>query len=147
MKNQFAAALTAALLVVTVPADPAVASSCNHEIVVPIKVRPGQTDWQHYGKGTHFVGYFLKGQQLTIGAAGGKHDTGGDLSWTSSRNDSWHIRIDGPNGFSKFTIDGYLGTGPLPTTGKYIVSIGPCAVWGAAGTIAVHASDPRLTIE
>lgn len=133
------------------PAAPAFASSCNHEIVVPIKFSPGKTDWMFRGKGTHFFGSFQKGQSLAIGGAGGlNYDVGGDFSWTSEGPDPWQITIEGPGGFTQMTeLDspGLLDVDKLPATGKYVITIGPCAAWGTVGTVVVHATDPRLTIE
>ena len=120
------------------------ASSCNNPIVVPIKFKSGGHCWQHKGTGTHFFGKFLKGQSISIGAAGGiSYDTRGDLSWTTQ--DPWQINIEGPGGFEQYG-DGVLYA-KLPATGKYVISMGPCAIWGARGTVVVCASDPRLTIE
>ena len=142
--------LRAKLLILTVCAATAAipsklsASSCNNPIVVPIKFKPGGHCWQHKGTGTHFFGQFLKGQNISIGAAGGtNYDTRGDLSWTSQY--PWQINIEAPDGFQQET-DGVLYV-KLPATGKYVISMGPCAIWGARGTVVVCASDPRLTIE
>ena len=121
------------------------ASSCNNPIVVPIRLKSGAHCWQHKGTGTHFFGQFLKGQNISIGAAGGiNYDTHGDLSWTTQ--DPWQINIEGPSGFQQLELDGVLSA-KLPVTGKYVISMGPCAIWGARGTVVVCASDPRLTIE
>lgn len=122
------------------------ASSCNHPIVVPTKFKPNAHCWEHRGIGTHFFGQFLKGQTISIGAAGGtKHMTAGDFSW--SMNDPWQIYIEGPGGFSRPTEFNGVLYAKLPAGGKYVISVGPCAIWGARGTVVVCASDPRLTIE
>jgi hypothetical protein len=127
---------------------PAIASSCNHEIVVPIRFPAGKTEWVYRGAGTHYFGTFQKGQGLSIAAAGGtNYDTSGDLSWAARSNDPWQLTIEGPGGFTSFSQDGTLYVDRLPATGKYIISIGPCADWGEPGTMLIHASDPRLTIE
>lgn len=121
------------------------ASSCNNSIVVPIQFKNSAQCWQHKGTGTHFYGQFLKGQSISVGAAGGtNYDTRGDLSWTIK--DPWQIFVEGPGGFSQLASDGVLYA-KLPANGKYVLSIGPCAVWGSRGTVVVCASDPRLTIE
>jgi hypothetical protein len=121
------------------------ASSCNHPIVVEIKMRSNSTCWVHKGTGTHSFGQFLKGQKISVGAASGtSYDTSGDLSWTS--RDPWQINIAGPGGFQQYESDGVLYA-KLPANGNYVVSLGPCAIWGAPGTVIVCASDPRLTIE
>jgi hypothetical protein len=68
----------------------------------------------------------------------------------SSSNDPWQLTIEGPGGFTKSSDvdnEGVLYVDKLPATGKYVISIGPCADWGEPGTILIHASDPRLTIE
>jgi hypothetical protein len=72
------------------------------------------------------------------------YDTRGDLSWTTQ--DPWQINIEGPSGFQQLELDGVLYA-KLPITGKYVISMGPCAIWGARGTVVVCVSDPRLTIE
>jgi hypothetical protein len=121
------------------------ASSCNNPIVVPIQFKGKAQCWEHRGKGTHFFGQFLKGQNISVGAAGGtKYTTDGDLSWTIK--DPWQISIEGPGGFSSYELGGVLYA-KLPATGKYVVSLGPCAIWGAQGTVVLCASDPRLIIE
>jgi hypothetical protein len=130
-------------------ATPVYGSSCNHEIVVPIKFRGGSYEWVHRGVGTHFFGNFIKGQSISVASAAGTgYDTRGDLSWTRTKDDPWQVYISGPGGFSQL---GDFDNGTLfvkiPATGKYVIQIGPCAVWGAPGTVLVHASDPRLTTE
>jgi hypothetical protein len=137
--------MIAACAIVALTPSQLSASSCNNPIVVPIKFQSGAHCWQHKGSGTHFFGQFLKGQSISIGAAGGtKYMTGGDLSWT--HNDPWQIGIEGPSGFQEGELDGVLYA-KLPVTGKYVISLGPCAIWGAQGTVVVCASDPRLIIE
>jgi hypothetical protein len=137
--------LTLCAATATVPSTLS-ASSCNNPIVVPIKFAHGAHCWEHRGIGTHFFGQFLKGQNISIGAAGGtKYLTGGDLSWT--HNDPWQIYIEGPGGFSQPTESDGLLYARLPASGKYVISVGPCAIWGARGTVVICASDPRLTIE
>lgn len=62
--------------------------------------------------------------------------------------DPWQLTIEGPRGFMKSSDqDGILYVNKLPATGKYVITMGPCADWGEVGTILIHASDPRLTIE
>jgi hypothetical protein len=139
-----------ALFVALAFSTPSIASSCNHEIVVPIKFPPGKLEWAFRGRGTHFFGFFQKGQSLNIAGAGGIHDFSGDFSWASSSTDPWQITIEGPNGFIQVTdveTEGVLYVEKLPATGKYVISIGPCADWGESGTLIIHASDPRLTID
>jgi hypothetical protein len=144
LKRALVAFLAAACLIPGL----AFGSSCNHEIVVPIKFAVGKTEWVHRGVGTHYVGYFQKGQSLSIAGAGGtSYDTRGDLSWAASSDEPWQLSIQGPNGFFQMSDDsGVLYVDPLPSTGKYVITIGPCASWGSAGTLVIHASDPRLTI-
>jgi hypothetical protein len=129
----------------------ALASACNHEIVVPIKFSPGKWEWIFRGVGTHFFGNFQKGQSLVVAAAGGtNYDTSGDLSWAALSKDPWQLYIEGPAGFSAssdFDNQGSLRIDKLPATGKYVITIGPCADWGEPGTMLIHASDPRLTID
>jgi hypothetical protein len=76
------------------------------------------------------------------------YDTRGDLSWTTIKDDPWQIYISGPEGFSQLgDFDNGTLSVKIPVTGKYVIEIGPCAVWGASATVLVHASDPRLTTE
>jgi hypothetical protein len=141
----------AVVLAVAFQSTGAFASGCNHEIVVPIRFPPGKLDWIHRGKGTHYFGNFRRGQSLSIAGAGGtNHDVGGDLSWASRSSDPWQLTIEGPGGFtmsSDVNNEGVLYVDKLPSTGKYVISIGPCADWGEPGTILIHASDPRLTLD
>jgi hypothetical protein len=60
----------AALFSATMFPHSALASSCDREIVVPIKFTPGSVSWHHHGVGTTFVGQFSKGQTLVINAVG-----------------------------------------------------------------------------
>jgi hypothetical protein len=136
-------ALVVSAATATVPSTLS-ASSCNNPIVVEIKFKSGGHCWQHKGTGTHFFGQFMKGQSISVGAAGStSYGTRGDLSWTI--HDPWQIGIEGPGGFEQF--DNGVLYAKLPATGKYVISMGPCAIWGARGTVVVCASDPRLTIE
>ena len=138
-----------ALLASLVTATQSLASACNHEIDVAIKFRPGAVEWTHRGPGTHFVGYFATGQGIVVAGAGGvNHDTRGDLSWAASSGDPWQFFIEGPNGFTAVTPYDKLGVlqvDALPATGKYVISIGPCADWGEPGTLLIRTSDPRRT--
>jgi hypothetical protein len=148
-----ARSVLAAILLAAAGASPAPAlgSSCNREIVVPIRFPAGSTTWLHRGPGTHYVGFFSKGQSLSIAGAGGvKYDVRGDLSWATASQDPWLFTIEGPGGFLKsaaFDHQGVLYIDRLPATGKYVISMGPCADWGEPGTVVIHASDPRLTIK
>jgi hypothetical protein len=54
-----------ALFVALAFSTPSIASSCDHEIVVPIKFAPGKVEWAFRGKGTHFFGFFQKGRVST----------------------------------------------------------------------------------
>lgn len=110
------------------------ASGCNHEIVVPIKFSPGQSEWFFHGRGTNFFGFFQRGQSLEIEAASDSHEP-------------WDISIQGPNDFFQMDVDGNFYINRLPFTGKYVITIGPCSRWGSYGTLSIFASDPRLTIE
>ena len=125
---------------------PSLASSCNNRIIVPIKFGLHATRWVHKGRGTHFFGVFAGGQNIAVAAAGGtKHDTRGDLSW--SGRDPWQIFVEGPGGFTHSDDGNGAIRFRTPATGKYVISLGPCAIWGDQGTILVSASDPRSTVE
>ena len=125
------------------------ASGCTHEIDVPVKFRPGAVEWTHRGPATHFVGYFAKGQGLSVAGAGGVHyDARGDFSWASSSDDPWQLFLEGPNGFTAVTPYDKLGVlhvDALPATGKYVISIGPCADWGEPGTLVIRTLAPGST--
>ena len=144
MKRTISASM--ALLTLALTATDASASACNHEIVVPVKFRPGAVEWTHRGPATHFVGYFAKGQGLSVAGAGGvNYDTRGDYSWASSSADPWQLFLEGPSGFTKVTSfdhEGVLQVDALPATGKYVISIGPCADWGEPGTLVIRTSNP-----
>ena len=121
----------------------ALATACNKEIVVPIAFAPGATQWVHRGPGTTYVGTFKKGQSLTIAGAGGtSYPASSDLAWAKNSQDQWEISIAGPGGFSQ---DSDFGTEPfvvnsLPATGKYTLTIFPCADWGEPGTMMIISS-------
>jgi hypothetical protein len=121
----------------------ALASACNQEIVVQIAFARGATQWVHRGPGTSFVGYFKKGQSLTIAAAGGtQYAATSDLSWAKNSQDPWQLSLFGPGGFSQssdFDSD-VLVVAKLPATGKYTLSISPCAAWGEPGTVMIETS-------
>ena len=115
------------------------ASGCNQEIIVQIAFARGATQWMHRGPGTTYVGYFKKGQRLTIAGAGGtNYAATSDLAWAKASQDPWQLDLSGPGGFnqgSDFGSASFVVT--LPATGKYTLSIGPCADWGEPGTVMI----------
>jgi hypothetical protein len=121
----------------------ALATACNEKIVVQIAFARGATQWVHRGPGTTYIGYFKKGQNLTIAAAGGTDYTAtSDLSWAKNSQDPWEISLEGPGGFSQ---ESDFGSEPfvvnsLPATGKYTLTIFPCADWGEPGTMMILSS-------
>jgi hypothetical protein len=122
---------------------PALASACNEEIVVQIAFARGATQWVHRGPGTTYVGYFKQGQRLTVAAAGGtQYTAASDLSWAKNSQDPWQLTVQGPGGFiANSPLDnGPLVVDKLPATGKYSVTIYPCADWGEPGTIMISTS-------
>jgi hypothetical protein len=122
----------------------AAASACMHETVVQIAFARGATQWVHRGPGTTYVGYFKKGQSLTVAAAGGTSYTAtSDLSWAKNSQDPWQLTLLGPGGFhqnSDLSDQGPLVVDKLPATGKYSVYIYPCADWGEPGTVMITTS-------
>ena len=124
-------------------AGPALASACNEEINVPIAFARGATQWVHRGPGTTYIGYFKKGQSLVIAGAGGtNYPATSDLAWAKTSQDPWQLTLEGPGGFN---LNSDLNGGPLvveklPATGKYSVTIYPCADWGEPGTIMIKTS-------
>jgi hypothetical protein len=122
---------------------PALSSACNQEIVVQIAFARGATQWVHRGPGTTYVGYFKKGQRLTVAAAGGTEYTAtSDLSWARNSQDPWQLTLVGPGGFNQSSgLDNApLVVDMLPATGKYTLSISPCADWGEPGTVMITTS-------
>jgi hypothetical protein len=113
------------------------ASACNQEIVVPIRFQAGAMCWRHVGVGTTFNGQFGAGQHVTASAIGQMYNSDGVRSWVTTG--PWQLYVSGPSGFSASDN----GNGQLdivvPQAGRYSFSIGPCAVWGAPGTIEICA--------
>jgi hypothetical protein len=128
------------LLALGLAPSAALASGCDHDILVQIAFARGATQWVHRGAGTTYVGYFKKGQSLTIAGAGGtNYAATSDLSWARSSQDPWQFTLLGPGGFGQTSdLDGApLVVGPLPATGKYTLSLTPCAAWGESGTVMI----------
>lgn len=121
----------------------ALATACNQKIVVQIAFARGATQWVHRGPGTTYIGYFQKGQSLTIAAAGGTgYPATSDLSWAKNSQDPWEINLAGPGGFN---LNSDFGSEPvvvnrLPVSGKYTLTIFPCADWGEPGTMMIISS-------
>ncbi len=142
MRSLFIAVMSFALGSALAPGA-ALATACNRQVVVQIAFAAGATQWVHRGPGTTYVGYFKKGQSLTIAAAGGTgYAATTDLSWAKGSQDPWEINLAGPGGFSQ---DSDFGSEPfvvnqLPATGKYTLTIFPCADWGEPGTMMIISS-------
>jgi hypothetical protein len=134
--------LALALAAVLAPGA-AFASACNEEIVVPIAFARGATQWVHRGPGTTYVGSFKQGQSLVIAGAGGtNYAATSDLSWAKNSQDPWQLTVEGPGGFNQSSD---MGSEPLvidrlPATGRYSITIYPCADWGEPGTVMITTS-------
>jgi hypothetical protein len=136
-----------AMAVALALAAPAYGSGCDHEIVVPIDFQPGQDYWVHKGAGTTFSGTFMTGQSVIVEAAGGTQYVIEGLSdWIAATSDPWQLSVEGPEGFTADSTLHANGEPPgevllkIPRTGKYVIRIGPCAAWGAPGTVFVQAT-------
>ena len=113
------------------------ASGCNQDIVVPIQFPAGASCWRHSGTGTTFTGVFGAHQHITASAIGQTTNSDGTRTWITTG--PWQLSLTGPGGFSASDNgDGHLNV-TLPAGGKYSFSIGPCAVWGAPGTVEICA--------
>jgi hypothetical protein len=112
------------------------ASSCINEIVVPIQFNIGASCWVHDGRGTTFVGRFAAGQHVLATAAGEAFFGDGHSNWT--KIEPWTVDVSGPGGFIQVSpLDGGPLDATLPVTGKYRFGVGPCAIWGNQGMIAI----------
>jgi hypothetical protein len=113
------------------------ASSCIHEIVVPIQFQAGKQCWRHSGVGTTFTGRFGAHQYVTAGAIGETFNSDGKRTWITAG--PWQLSVSGPDRFFAMAdSQGQLDT-MLPRSGEYRFSIGPCAVWGNEGMIEICA--------
>ena|SRR3984957_7265637 len=111
------------------------ASGCTQDIVVPIQFTAGSTCWKHNGPGTTFNGQFGAHQHITASAIGEIDNSDGKRNWVTTG--PWQLSVTGPGGFSASDDgNGHLAA-TLPASGKYSFSIGPCAVWGAPGTVEI----------
>lgn len=142
MRGLIIAATSLALGSVLAPST-ARATACNQQIVVQIAFARGATQWVHRGPGTTYVGSFKQGQSLIIAAAGGTgYAATSDLAWAKTSQDPWEINITGPGGFnqnSDFGSEPFV-VNKLPATGKYTLTIFPCADWGEPGTMMIISS-------
>ena len=119
---------------------PALASSCNKNVVVRIEMAPGQTCWIYRGAATTFVGDFSNGQAIAA------HMTGEAADYdprTGHVAKVWRPRdpnVEGPGGFffGDAEAPGLL-TFRTPSTGTYRFSFSPCAMWGAPGAVRICA--------
>jgi hypothetical protein len=137
-----------ATALVFVLAAPAFGSTCDHEIVVPIKFQPGKDYWFHKGAGTTFSGTFQKGQSVIIEAAGGtQYPMDGLLHWIAATSDPWNLRVEGPGGFTTNSALHANGepTGEvlfkIPRTGRYVATVGPCVAGKTSGTVFVQTTS------
>ena len=131
--------LSAAITAAAPP--PALASSCDREIVVRIQMPPGETCWTYRGAATTFVGDFSHGQRIAaemMGRASEYDPRSGRVVM------SWRPRdpnVEGPGGF--FFGGGAEAPGDLafvaPANGTYRFSFSPCAMWGAPGAVNICA--------
>jgi hypothetical protein len=119
---------------------PALASSCNKEIVARIQMGPGQACWTYRGAATTFVGDFMSGQAVGAQMTG----EASEYDPRSRRVASfWRPRdpnVEGPGGFFAGTAEspGFL-TFKAPGNGTYRFSFSPCAMWGAPGVVKICA--------
>ena len=113
------------------------ASSCMHEIVVPIQFERGAVCWRHVGVGTTFDGQFGARQRVTASAIGQTFNSDGNRTWVTTG--PWQLSVSGPGGFFAMAGDNGQLSIVLPRAGRYSFSIGPCAVWGNQGTIEICA--------
>ena len=122
------------------PTPPALASSCDREIVVRIQIAEGQECWTYRGAATTFVGDFSHGQRIAAEMMGraSEYDPRSGRIVTS-----WRPRdpnVEGPGGFF---FGGAEAPGDLafvaPANGTYRFSFSPCAMWGAPGAVNICA--------
>jgi hypothetical protein len=128
--------LRAAVFVCCLVPPASFATSCNREIVVPIRFQQGAVYWQHVGAGTTFNGQFGAHQHVTAAAIGQTYNADNNRTWVTTGH--WQISVSGPGGFFANGEDGQLDA-ILPRAGEYTFSIGPCAVWGNQGMIEICA--------
>jgi hypothetical protein len=122
------------------PPSPALASSCNKEIVARIQMGPGQACWTYRGAATTFVGDFGGGQtiaaQMVSEASEYDPRTGRVKSSLRPRDPN----VEGPGGFffGDAQAPGAM-TFVAPSNGTYRFSFSPCAMWGAPGAVKICA--------
>ncbi len=120
--------------------SPALASSCNRDVVVRIQMVPGQACWSYRGAATTFVGDFSHGQRIAAQMMG----QASEYDPRSGRIASfWRARdpnVEGPGGFffADAEAPGAL-TFVAPANGTYRFSFSPCAMWGAPGAVKICA--------
>ena len=126
--------------VVGFPSPPAVASACDHEIVVRIEMSAGQACWTYRGDATTFVGDFSHGQRIAAQMMGlaSEYDprNGRVVTFWRARDPN----VEGPGGF-------YFGAAQAPgalafvapANGTYRFSFSPCAMWRAPGLVKICA--------
>jgi hypothetical protein len=121
-------------------ARPAHASSCDREVVVRIKMAPGQACWTYRGPATAFVGEFSHGERIAAQMTGQASEfdprTGGVARFWRPRDPN----VEGPGGFffGDAEAPGTL-TFVAPANGTYRFSFSPCAMWGAPGAVRICA--------
>jgi hypothetical protein len=115
----------------------ALASSCLHEIVVPIRFQQGAVCWRHVGVGTTFKGQFGAGQHVTASAIGEFENS--DARGARIATGPWKLSVTGPAGFSADTNDDGVLDALLPQNGEYNFVTYPCAIWGNQGMIEICA--------
>ena len=130
------ASLPVAVLFCLIPLG-AWASSCLHEIIVPIRFRPGAVCWRHVGVGTTFKGQFGAHQHITASALGEFENSDGTRTWITTG--PWKLSVTGPDGFSAGTNDDGELEAVLPQGGEYSFVTYPCAIWGNQGMIEICA--------
>ena len=109
-------------------------------VVVPIRVGPGQACWVYRGEATTFVGNFGHGQTIAAQMMGqaAEYDPRSGRVVTS-----WRTRdpnVEGPGGFffGDAQAPGAM-TFVAPANGTYRFSFSPCAMWGAPGAVKICA--------
>jgi hypothetical protein len=126
-------------LVIALPAA-AQASACDKDVVVPIRMAPGQACWAYRGAATTFVGDFSNGKRVLVEMRGlmTEYEPRSGASETF-----WRARdpnVEGPGGFffGDAEAPGEL-TFVTPVHGTYRFSFSPCAMWGAPGMVKICA--------
>ena len=119
---------------------PALASGCDREAVVHVRMLAGQKCWSYRGVATTFVGDFSHGKTISVLMSGeeAEYDPRSGQVATETRPRDPHV--EGPGGFffGDAEAPGAL-TFVAPANGTYRFSFSPCAMWHAPGTVRICA--------